>query len=219
MASRSPGTPSRRSATARRAILEAARALVLEVGYARLTVEGIAGKAGVGKQTIYRWWPSKGAVVFEAFLSGGGAGGSSTELPDSGDVERDLKTVLRATVEELLEPSFDAALRGMTAEIQSDTELAKQLVEVLLGPQMKATVRRLESAQRVKQIRRGVDLDVAAELLFGPVFHRWLLRTRPLDRAFADEVVRLTLRALRPAPKEGGRRAPVGRRKRSSDRS
>ncbi len=201
MASPSPPDVSRRSSAARQAILEAARELVLSVGYARLTIEGIAAKAGVGKQTIYRWWPSKGAVVFEAFLATGGDAGGSTELPDTGNIERDLKTVLRATVEELLDPSFDAAFRGMAAEIQSDTELARQLVEVLLGPQMKATVRRLERAQRAKQIRRGVDLDVATELLFGPIFHRWLLRTRPLDRAFADTVVAMTLRALRPVTK------------------
>ena len=201
MASRSPPDASRRSSPARQSILKAARELVLELGYARLTIEGIAAKAGVGKQTIYRWWPSKGAVVFEAFLAANADAGGSTELPDTGKIERDLKTVLRATIEELLDPPFDAALRGMTAEIQSDTELAKQLVQLLLGPQMKATVRRLESAQRAKQIRRGVDLDVAAELLFGPIFHRWLLRTRPLDVAFADTVVALTLRALRPDSK------------------
>ncbi len=168
------------------------------MGYSQLTIEGVAAKAGVGKQTIYRWWPSKGAVVFEAFLATDGDPHASTELPDTGNIERDLKSVLRATVEELLDPAFDAAFRGMAAEIQSDAELAKQLVQVLLGPQMQATVRRLESAQRAKQIRRGVDLDVASELLFGPVFHRWLLRTRPLDLAFADTVVALTLRALRP---------------------
>lgn len=189
---------SRRSSRARQSILKAARELVLDVGYAQLTIERIAARAGVGKQTIYRWWPSKGAVVFEAFLAAGRDAEGSTELPDTGNVERDLKVVLRATVEELLDPSFDAAFRGMAAAIQSDTDLAKQLVQLLLGPQMQATVRRLESAQREKQIRRGVDLHVAAELLFGPIFHRWLLRTRPLDLAFADTVVSMTLRALRP---------------------
>ena len=196
-----PSAPdaSRRSSAARQSILKAARDLVLRVGYAQLTIESIAARAGVGKQTIYRWWPSKGAVVFEAFLATDGDAGGSTELPDTGNIERDLKLVLRATIDELLDPSFDAAFRGMTAEIQSDTELATQLVQVLLGPQMQATVRRFESAQRAKQIRKAVDLDVAAELLFGPVFHRWLLRTRPLDHAFADKVVAMTLRALRPA--------------------
>lgn len=195
-----PPDPSRRSNAARQAILKAARALVLEAGYAGLTIEGIAARAGVGKQTIYRWWPSKGAVVFEAFLAAEGDEHGSHELPDTGDVERDLRAVLRATVAELRDSSFDAALRGMTAEIQGDPELARQLVQVLVGPQMEATVRRLRRAQRAGQLRRGGDLYVAAELLFGPVFHRWLLRTRSLDAAFADTVVTLALRALRADP-------------------
>jgi len=198
MASPSPPDASRRSSTARQSILKAARELVLSVGYSQLTIEGIAAKAGVGKQTIYRWWPSKGAVVFEAFLAAEGGAGTAPDLPDTGNIERDLKTVLRATVEELCDPSFDAAFRGMAAEIQGDTELAKQLVQTLLGPQTQAIVRRLEGAQRAKQIRRSIDLDVATELLFGPIFRRWLLRMGPLDLAFADSVVALALRAIRP---------------------
>src|SRR5690349_2099823 len=107
---------SRRNRESRAAILDAARSLVLSVGYARLTIEGIAARAGVGKQTIYRWWPSKGAVVFAAFLALNANASGSTALPDTGNLERDLRSVLRATVDELLEPRFDAAFRAMAAE-------------------------------------------------------------------------------------------------------
>src|SRR5687767_7750009 len=154
MATRPPPDASRRNRAAREAILNAARALVLSVGYGRLTIEGIAAEAGVGKQTIYRWWPSKGAVVFEAFLALSPDAAGSTALPDTGDLGRDLKAVLRATVGELLDPRFDAAFRALTAEIQSDAELARELVRVLLGPQMRATADRLKSAQRAGQVRR-----------------------------------------------------------------
>lgn len=76
-APRAPDT-SRRSERSRRAILDAALALVGEAGYARTTIEGIAARAGVGKQTIYRWWPSKAAVLLDAFLDlTGGTGGRS----------------------------------------------------------------------------------------------------------------------------------------------
>ncbi|MEV4089583.1 helix-turn-helix domain-containing protein, partial [Nonomuraea fuscirosea] len=78
--------PARRSERSRQAILDAARELVSEVGYAKLTIEAIAARAGVGKQTIYRWWPSKGAVVLDAFLALSEAGpGRSMALPDTGD--------------------------------------------------------------------------------------------------------------------------------------
>src|SRR5690606_13055468 len=82
-----PGS-SRRSEASRRAILTAAFELAGEVGYAKLSIEGIAARAGVGKQTIYRWWPSKGAVLFDAILSLS-EGPEGSALPDTGDLEAD----------------------------------------------------------------------------------------------------------------------------------
>src|ERR687891_660297 len=102
--SRTAPDSSRRNPTSRRAILAAALDLVREVGYAKLSIEGIAARAGVGKQTIYRWWPSKGAVLFDAFLTlSESQDGEVEALPDTGDLEADLKLVLRATVAELNE--------------------------------------------------------------------------------------------------------------------
>nr|BFF16625.1 hypothetical protein GCM10025730_01460 [Promicromonospora thailandica] len=97
--------PSRRSEKSRRAVLTAAFELVQEVPYAQLTIEGIAGRAGVGKQTIYRWWPSKAAILFDAFLLlSRSDDGATPELPDTGDLRRDLAAVLHATVAELTDP-------------------------------------------------------------------------------------------------------------------
>ncbi|AKT41764.1 TetR/AcrR family transcriptional regulator [Chondromyces crocatus] len=188
----------RRSERARRAILTAARDLTLDQGYARLTIEGIAAAAGVGKQTIYRWWPSKGAIVFDAFLALSQDAAGNLELPDTGDIEADLRTVLRETILELLDPRHDAAFRALASEIQTDRKLADNLVQALLGPQMEATKRRLQSAQRAGQLARSLDLQLATELFYGPIFHRWLLRTAPLDPTLADALVPLVLRALRP---------------------
>ncbi|WP_437765885.1 TetR/AcrR family transcriptional regulator [Sorangium sp. KYC3313] len=196
MAARSPDS-SRRNERSHRAILAAAGELLMDVGYAKLTIEAIAARAGVGKQTIYRWWPSKGAVVFDALLAMN-EGPSGVVLPDTGNIGRDLQTVLRATVEEFLDSRIDATLRALTIEIQHDRDLATRLVERLLGPQMDATVDRLRVAQRAGQIRADVDLQVAVELLYGPIFHRWLLRTAPLCAAYADTVTALALAALRP---------------------
>jgi len=190
--------PKRRSVHARDAILLAARELLTEAGFARLTIEGIAARAGVGKQTIYRWWPSKGAVVFDALLDALGSTGDERALPNTGDVGVDLRTVLRGTVEEMLNPDADRLQRTITAEIQHDPALAQELVERLLGPQMNATSDRLRAAQEVGQLASDIDADLAAELLFGPVFHRWLLRTGPLDADFADQVVEHLLAGLAP---------------------
>ncbi|MFF5642169.1 TetR/AcrR family transcriptional regulator [[Kitasatospora] papulosa] len=196
---------SRRSDRSRRAIHEAALALVGEVGYARTTIEGIAARAGVGKQTIYRWWPSKAAVLLDAFLDmaarqaaeadasgGGGEGG----IPDTGDLATDLKLVLRATVDELNDPATEAPTRALTAEGVVDPVLGAQFVESLLEPQLQLYVTRLRAGQESGEVRADVDPRVAVELLVAPLAHRWLLRTLPLTHAYADAVVDHALRGL-----------------------
>ncbi|GHJ24488.1 hypothetical protein TPA0909_61020 [Streptomyces albus] len=95
---------SRRSERSRQAILRASMELVGEVGYPKLTIEAIAARAGVGKQTIYRWWPSKAAVLLDACTDAATGDGHDSGLPDTGDVEADLKTVLRATADEFSDP-------------------------------------------------------------------------------------------------------------------
>ncbi|MEU6704836.1 TetR/AcrR family transcriptional regulator [Streptomyces wuyuanensis] len=198
--SRKPDS-SRRSERSRRAIYDAALALVGEVGYTRTTIEGIAARAGVGKQTIYRWWPSKAAVLLEAFLDvAEQAAQGEYELPDTGDLEKDLKLVLRATVDELNSPVYDAPARALAAESVVDPALAAQFVEKLLEPQLGLYVHRLRAAQDAGQASPGIDPRIALELLVGPLAHRWLLRTLPLTHEYADKVVEYALHGLAPRP-------------------
>ena len=205
--SRSVPDTARRSESARRAILTAAFDLVGEVGYAKLSIEGIAARAGVGKQTIYRWWPSKGAVLFDAFLmlsdhvhQGGddrGGDGRSATLPDTGDLEADLKAVMRATVDELTDPHYDKPMRALSAEILHDPELAADYAQRLDEPMKQLKKQRLHSAQRARQLPDDLDLDVAIELLWGPLRNRWLERSGPLTHQYADKVVEMALDGLR----------------------
>ncbi|MEU4640236.1 TetR/AcrR family transcriptional regulator [Micromonospora sp. NPDC023814] len=191
---------SRRSQTARRAILAAAFDLVGEVGYAKLSIEGIAAAAGVGKQTIYRWWPSKGALLFDAFLAltTEGQDGQSGALPDTGDLAADLKVVLRATVAELNDPRYDQPMRALHTEIVHDPALAADYAKRLDEPMRELKKERLRAAQRAGQLAEDVELDVAVDMLFGPVLNRWLQRTGPLTPEYADQVVDTALRGLRP---------------------
>ncbi|WP_329278154.1 TetR/AcrR family transcriptional regulator [Streptomyces sp. NBC_00691] len=195
---------SRRSERSRRAIFDAALALVSETGYARTTIEGIAARAGVGKQTIYRWWPSKAAVLLDAFLdlaarANEALGGDATsEIPDTGDLAADLRYVLRATVDEMNDPAFDAPTRALAAEGIVDPELGARFTEALLEPQLQYYARRIEAAQTAGDVDPGVDPRIALELLVGPLHHRWLHRTLPLTHAYADSLVDLALRGLAP---------------------
>ncbi|MYS07875.1 TetR family transcriptional regulator [Streptomyces sp. SID6041] len=195
---------SRRSERSRRAIFDAALALVSETGYAKTTIEGIAARAGVGKQTIYRWWPSKAAVLLDAFLDLAARanealnGEGASEIPDTGDLATDLRFVLRATVDEMNDPAFDGPSRALAAEGIVDPELGARFTEALLEPQLQYYVRRITAAQAAGDVDPGVDPRVALELLVGPLHHRWLHRTLPLTHAYADTLVDLALRGLAP---------------------
>ncbi|MFC4611749.1 TetR/AcrR family transcriptional regulator [Streptomyces maoxianensis] len=189
----------RRNEASRRAILTAAFDLVGEVGFTKLSIEAIAARAGVGKQTIYRWWPSKGVVLFDAFLvlSEDRASGDPA-LPDTGDLEADLKTVLRATVDELNDPRYEEPLRALNTEMVHNPELAATYAERLHEPMQELKRDRLRRAQQAGQLDADTDLDLAVEMLWGPLLNRWLQRTGPLTAEYADRVVETALRGLRP---------------------
>ena len=194
-----PPNPNRRNDASRRAIVTAALDLVGEVGYGKLSIEGIAARAGVGKQTIYRWWPSKAAVLFDAVLAlAEGAEGETADLPDTGDLEADLKRVFRATLNELDDPRYDAAMRALATEIPRDPALAADYAERLDKPLTRVKRDRLRRAQAAGQVAADLDLDIAVEMLWGPLRTRWLQRDGPLTPAFSDAVVETALNGLRP---------------------
>ncbi|MEU1402420.1 TetR/AcrR family transcriptional regulator [Streptomyces sp. NPDC005728] len=193
----------RRSEKSRRAIYAAALALVGEVGYPKTTVEGIAARAGVGKQTIYRWWGSKADVLLEAFLDLGeqaarAAGQEPYTIPDTGDLAADLKAVLRATVDELLDPRFEAPARALAAEGVVSEQLGREFVTQLLEPQLQLYVDRLRSAQDAGAVRPDADPRIALELFVSPLAQRWLQRTGPISYDYTDTLVDYALHGLAP---------------------
>jgi AcrR family transcriptional regulator len=190
--------PARRNERSRRAILTATLELLADSGYSELTIESIAARAGVGKQTIYRWWRGKGAVVLEALVEATAATAEPPALPDTGDLRADLGAVLRATVAEFADPKLSATTRAITIETLADEALAEQVRDQLLRPQLDAVKARLRAGQEAGQVRADIDLDQAVELLFGPLYHRWLLRNGELTEEYADGVTELVIAAIRP---------------------
>jgi AcrR family transcriptional regulator len=198
-----PPDTARRSEKSRRAIHDAALALVAEVGYPRTTIEGIAARAGVGKQTIYRWWSSKADVLMEAFFDLGtqvaqDAGQEPYTIPDTGDLAADLKAVLRATVDELKDPRFEAPSRALAAEGLVDEELGRRFVAKLLEPSLQLYVDRLRAAQDAGQVRPEVDPRIALELFVSPLAQRWLQHTGPISYEYTDTLVDYALHGLAP---------------------
>ncbi|MDF3145527.1 MULTISPECIES: TetR/AcrR family transcriptional regulator [unclassified Streptomyces] len=193
----------RRSERSRRAIYDAALALVAEVGYPRTTIEGIAARAGVGKQTIYRWWPSKAEVLMEAFLdlaeqAAQEAGQEPYVIPDTADLAADLKAVLRLTVDQLKDPHFAAPSRALAAEGLVNEQLGREYVAKLLEPSLQLYVDRLRSAQEAGQVRPDLDPRIALELFVSPLAQRWLQHTGPISYEYTDTLVDYALYGLAP---------------------
>ncbi|GAA1655815.1 TetR/AcrR family transcriptional regulator [Catellatospora bangladeshensis] len=195
--------PSRRSEQSRQAILAAAADLCMEIGYAATTVEAIAARAGVGKQTIYRWWPSKAAVLLEYMRR---IRDARLGFADTGDVRADLLAQTTA-VQTLFGTNLGAVWRGLLIAAQSD-DVAAGDVRAFLEVAVTEAKARLAKAQQAGELRADADLDMTVEIIFGPLYHAWLLRARPLPEAYMKDVLDLVFDGLKPG--EGGTAAPQG---------
>ncbi|AWZ07301.1 MULTISPECIES: TetR/AcrR family transcriptional regulator [unclassified Streptomyces] len=187
--------PAIRSEQSRQAIIEAAVGLCAERGFASITIEGIAARAGVGKTTIYRWWPSKAAILIEGVEN---ARDAAAGFPDTGDIRADL-VAQTSSVMQLFNTAFGTIWRGLIGAAQSDEDAAEGVTRIL-RVSIDACVARLAKARDSGQIRADLDLEMAVELLYGPIYHTWLLRTRPLPEAYMETVIATLLPALVPPP-------------------
>jgi AcrR family transcriptional regulator len=150
---------------------------------------GVAARAGISKQTLYRSWPTTGAILFDALLARSLDANGVVALPDTGDLAADLTTTAEAMVAELTDATQEPLLRALTAELQIDENLAVQYRAKLLDVQLRAIADRLERGG-------ATDPEECAELFVGPILHRWLLRTRPFEPKWVVRHVGRTLRAV-----------------------
>ncbi|MEW2360293.1 TetR/AcrR family transcriptional regulator [Spirillospora sp. NPDC029432] len=194
MRSASPD-PTRRSQRSRRATLDATYALTVQRGYAAVTIEAIAAAAGVGKPTIYRWWPSKGALALEVIND---RSGGVLDFPDTGDITADL-TGQATELVALLDSDFGALYRGVIAEAQGDAALAAALRDTVVEPRIRACQDRLTKAVAARQLRDDVPTRVMVELLYAPLYYRFLLGTDPLSARQIPLMIECALTGLRPA--------------------
>ena len=183
----------RRSERSHHAIIAATQELLLERGYADLTIEGIAARAGVGKQTIYRWWPSRAALVLEAYL----AGEQAVPPPAEGDsVRDDVRALLGWLIAVLAEPTGGPVLAGLVSDLQHDADLARGFRQHVVPARREAMVAALQRGRARGEIRKDADLELAVDALHGAVFYRLLLSGEPLDDAFVGRLADQTLAGL-----------------------
>ncbi|GAA4497520.1 TetR/AcrR family transcriptional regulator [Actinoallomurus oryzae] len=175
-----------RGPRSREAILRAASDLCRERGYAAVTMELIATRARVGKPTLYRWWPSKGAVFLDVVLDQ--VVEPAIELPDTGDIARDLRTWIRGFAELFTDPHSRQLLVGLLGAAQVDTELATMLREKVQRPLQAGNQKRIIAAQAAGELP-AMDPVLLEELLISPPWYRLLVSGEPLTVEYADALV------------------------------
>ncbi len=193
MASSKPD-PARRNERSRRAILAATIALIGELGYEHVSIEAIAKRAGVGKQTIYRWWPSKGAVVLEALDD---SLAPVVDFPDTGDIVEDLRTQMHGVTQSLGSTEVGRVYQGLIAAAQSDPALSRAHLEQVIEPAAVACRERLARAQERGEMRADADRQALIDLLYGAIYYRLLLHTRPLEPEQIDAALDIAFEGLR----------------------
>jgi AcrR family transcriptional regulator len=195
-ATRRHGAGRRRSEQSRLAILTAAYELAGEIGYARLTIEGIAARAGTGKQTIYRWWPSKADVVLDAVAT---KADLDIPIPDEGSYAADLRAFLLASFALGNQSTLIGILRALMAEAQIDEAFWRRFRAAFLQRRRDALGVITGRAQARGDLPPGLSPGTVADIVFGVIWYR-ILATRELPGSvLADELV-AALAGPRPAP-------------------
>jgi AcrR family transcriptional regulator len=185
----------RRSERAHRAIVDATKELLDEQGYVATSIDQIARRAGVGKQTIYRWWPNKAAVVLEAHAE---QAAERNATPDTGDLRGDLRAIATSFSHNLSDTAVGRVCVELIGEAQVDEAFAESYREVFVTARRAAVRELLERARGRGEVRAGVDAELALDMFFGPIWYRRLVRHAPLTREFAHELADALADAVAP---------------------
>jgi AcrR family transcriptional regulator len=191
----------RRVARSKAAILDACAALLSEQGFAGVTVEAVAARSGAAKTTIYRHWPSREALLVDAF---GTCAGPSGGACDTGVLREDLRALLLGLAGALREAVWCAALPSLVDAAARDPELARlheRVVAERRAPLMAAIARGVARGE----LPPDTDAGAAVAMLAGPLFYRHMISREPVDEAFVTAVLDGALAGLR-----AGRAAPGG---------
>lgn len=187
---RARGRP--RDESARRRILKAALELMDTTAFAHITIEAIVERAGTSKATIYRWWPNKAAVVIEAFREA-----IAPELPlrNTGTLRDDLASQLR-NFSRVLSGRGGRMLRSFVVAGMSDPDVAAEFQSTWSAPRRAEAKQMLRQKQASGQLRKDAELDLVLDLLYGPMYYRFLVKNEPPSQKYAEAVVELLIQAL-----------------------
>ena len=178
-----------RSMRSHRAILSATAQLLAEVGYRRLTIEGVAARAGVGKATVYRWWASKGALVVDALSENRPA----PPMHDTGSLRSDLVQAVQHAIGVLTSEPEGSIIPALTADLVRDPALAETFRTQLLRPRRAAVEHLVRHAVDRGELSTDVEVPLILDLCMGAVFYRLVLSGEPVGHGLAAQLVDLVL--------------------------
>jgi AcrR family transcriptional regulator len=192
---RPPGRP--RSEQARQAILRTTLKILGKNGFSDFKIEEVAAHASVGKATVYRWWPNKGALIADAFAS------STTRklrFPDTGSVYADMSQQMRQLIK-VFRSRRGRIVSAILAAGQNDKDLIEAFRERFLWPRRREAYATLRRGIERGELRRDLDPDLLLDSLYGPIYMRFLIQHDRLTPEFVDRLCELVLAGVRPQRK------------------
>ena len=177
----------RRPATeVRNEVLKAAAELLFAEGMGAFTIEKVANRSGASKMTIYKWWPSKGALALDGYFH---TVEPELAFPDTGDIEADLRAQLHAFLRVIRDSPAGRVIAELIGQAQSDPELKAAYLQRYSSPRRALAVAAMEKAKARGQLRAGLDPETVVDQLWGACYHRLLLPDQPLTDEFVDALV------------------------------
>jgi AcrR family transcriptional regulator len=180
------GRGRRPAAEVRTEILEAAAELLFADGMGAFTIEKVASRSGASKMTIYKWWPSKGALALDGYFH---QVSPQLAFPDTGDIEADLRTQLRSFLRVIRDSPAGRLIAELIGQAQSDPELKAAYLQRYSSPRRELAVAAMKKAKERGQLRANLDPETVVDQLWGACYHRLLLPDQPLTDDFVDALV------------------------------
>jgi AcrR family transcriptional regulator len=216
MATQVPQRGRPRSEKARKAVLDAAAELLLARGLSAVSMDTVAERAGVSKATIYRWWPTKEALALDALFTEWAA--ASPDSRDTGSLRGDLLALLRPWARLASSRPYGRVIAALLTEVQTDPVFAAEYRHRVVEPrrdQARAIFRR---AIERGEIPPDTKIEVALDLLYGPLYHRLLHGHAPLNDRFTQDVIDMALSGIQPLPDRAATPADQPRRREAKSR-
>ncbi|YCU37808.1 TetR/AcrR family transcriptional regulator C-terminal ligand-binding domain-containing protein [Mycobacteroides abscessus] len=170
----------------REEVLQAAGELLFTEGMGGFTIDKVAALSGASKMTIYKWWPSKGALALDGYFR---KVEPDLNFPDSGEIERDLRAQMRAFLGVIRDTAAGAIIGELIGQAQVDPELKAAFLQRYSGPRRALAVAAIRRAQERGQLRAKVDPEVMVDQLWGACYHRLLVPDQPLTAGFVDALL------------------------------